>query len=526
MRKTRFGPQALVGVLLIFAAACGPRAAEERQTHQVLEEAHPVYPLSACPGRRDLSLSETSSSRRPHLFAERFANAWHAGERGEIQVVPDGLLYGDAHKSTLLRYWFQGSPLCGVYGRADHIGGRTLVHEPSLDWARMHGVVDSWPRRERAVEAFLNRLDSDTSTSVTASEACWWPDGNRLLPAWELELEAGGNPWRGYVGLDRGIWVVFRAGQRAFDAFDQAEIGETESSRLDPLDLLDGSGYLQGAHFRVVVPSSYEPAYSPDLTFAFGPDDPRFAQRTAFFHAEQMLAWLMRADHNYRFEDDCAPITIELHTQFAGGDVNNARYIPAGQTKDGKPAIRIGDGDGLLLQNLALDFDVIAHEIGHHVVYRAIKDTTDFESIVIHEAIADYFNFSMTGDACLGETICPLGSTACEVAQRCLRSGETQLAMDQTDLAQDPHRRSQVLSGMLWDLRKNLGDHIATPLVFKAIEFLLPRSRYRDFIVSLLLADAERHAGEHACMIYEFALARGLGRQLLDLDCRSFLSVE
>jgi hypothetical protein len=79
-----------------------------------------------------------------------------------------------------------------------------------------------------------------------------------------------------------------------------------------------------------------------------------------------------------------------------------------------------------------------------------------------------------------------------------------------------------VLSGLLWSLRARLGDELTTPLVFKAIEFLLPRSSYRDFVVALLLADAERNAGQNACSIRAAAVERGLEERIADLACESY----
>jgi hypothetical protein len=513
---------------LVFAAsACGgndEHAAGRARPRPVLP---PAYPLSPCTPF-GLSLTDGPMARLSAPLLAAVDEVVAAVPRGSIELRPLAAPSMGAGTAAVLRYVHDGLPLCGIYGRADQIDGRPFVHEPALRWdlLRPGGDGGSWPAREAAADRLAQSFDVHRAGAIAKAEACWWPDGELLRPAWELELEAGGERVRGFVGGGLEGLTVFRAAPVGFDAKGSIRLAKGEGG-VGLADVMldgsfDGSGYLRGPHFRTIVPKSIEPAFSPDLTFAFEPQDPRFAQATAFAHAERMLQWLTLPEHSYEFDLGCAPISLEIHAVFGRGDVNNARYVPAVETDDGKPAIRIGDGDGRALMNLALDFDVISHELGHHVVYRAVKDTDDYESVVIHEALADYLNFAMTGDACLGESICPIGSDWCEVASRCLRTGDNLLNLAQPDLPRDTHRRSQVLSGLLWSLRARLGDELTTPLVFKAIEFLLPRSSYRDFVVALLLADAERNAGQNACGIHAAAVERGLGARIADLACESY----
>ena len=76
------------------------------------------------------------------------------------------------------------------------------------------------------------------------------------------------------------------------------------------------------------------------------------------------------------------------------------------------PSIKIDDGDGLVLQNLITDGDVVSHELGHHIIFKTLTSTIG-ESLVLQEGLADAFAFFRTSNACLGESICPKNSSAC-----------------------------------------------------------------------------------------------------------------
>ena len=73
------------------------------------------------------------------------------------------------------------------------------------------------------------------------------------------------------------------------------------------------------------------------------------------------------------------------------------------------------------------------------------------------------------------------------------------------------HLKSQLVSGMLWDMRKSgkIPAEDLTSLVHKAVDFLQPRSDLDDLVIALTTADKEAYAGKYGPSILEVAAARG-----------------
>ena len=93
------------------------------------------------------------------------------------------------------------------------------------------------------------------------------------------------------------------------------------------------------------------------------------------------------------------------------------------------------------------------------------------ESLVLHEGLSDFFTFARTGNACLGESICPATSDFCYVPNQCLRTGDNDLALGDAISSPEPHMKSQFISG-LWDLIKKdkAPANVWAALVLKAVK--------------------------------------------------------
>ena len=85
-----------------------------------------------------------------------------------------------------------------------------------------------------------------------------------------------------------------------------------------------------------------------------------------------------------------ASIILDIHAR-PGGSKNNALYVPK-ETETDAAKIMIGNGDGNILKNLPQDREVISHELGHHIIYHHITQTSG-ESLILHEGLADFFTF-------------------------------------------------------------------------------------------------------------------------------------
>lgn len=429
--------------------------------------------------------------------------------------------------SQLFQYEVEGIPICRMFARDTHMeaSGMNVTQGMDLENRTLH--IDRskvWPSTAE-VEMFLSSQGLlQAGARFLETKKCWWLEEDKgLTPSLDLSFKSG-NIGRRVIASNM---TVFAQGPLGFDATGTAQIlteGEAPKVTNISLNNLDDSGQLSNKDFRTIVPRGIAAAKSAEHQFVYETNDVRFPEVAAFANAQTTLDWFRGLAGKPMVDETCFPIDIYLHTVFGSGSVNNATYLPVVTTDTGRPEILIGDGDGIDLKNLATDPDVISHEFGHHVIFHGIRDLTDYESVVIHEAMADFFTFARTGNTCLGESICPKHSSICYVENRCLRTADNTLKLTDDDLPYEAHERSQFLSGLLWDIGQeiSLDRQEWSATVMASIGYLLPRSTYEDLIKALLLADHDRHNGAEACVIIEQAKKRGLTDRLAGVNCADF----
>jgi hypothetical protein len=433
------------------------------------------------------------------------------------------LAAGKGIETVDLRFAVDGIPLCQYQIKShETIDGKMAIFGkmPKVDVSAQYDLAN-WP-----AESLVRNIVADTlaqngiagSLTKKSAEACLWSDNGQLYPVWVWEVE-----------VDRLNYTVVADDLRSFK-FQPKHFHATGKARIYPHNVLDPelqefplramkeTGYLENAYFVTEVDSPFSYATNASLDFsAFGPDSEGFEEVSLFTNANRALEWLETMGYK---NFGTTPIRIQVHAEFQG-DTNNALYQP-GATYD---TIYVGDGDGTVLQNLATDADVVGHELGHHVVYHTVTEIAG-ESLVLHEGLADYFNFARTGNACLGESICPdtsFGNKICYVPQKCLRTGDNALKYGGADLPREAHQKSQFISGMLWDLYAKDGFALEdiTHMVLRAIDLLVEDSGYQHFVVGMMLADHVLFQGGKCTTIYNRAIERGLSPFLTDITCDS-----
>lgn len=376
-----------------------------------------------------------------------------------------------------------------------------------------------------------------TDYTVESKDRCILSAG--LKPVWKMTIAVNG---LNYEMIADGN-EVYRFDPKHFHTTGSATVYQTNKIEGAPeaisLRDMDASGFLANPYFQVCLPTSaskvvckptegsalYSFAQEPSWNYVYDPvgDPNKFTQASIFAHTNVALEWLQ--SHGYK-NFGTIPIKLLAHAKISG-DVNNALYQPAASAGS-SPMILVGDGDNNILQNLGTDADVVSHELGHHVVYNTVTDIRG-ESLVIHEALADFFTFARTGNACLGESICPdtpIGLQVCSVPKQCLRSAENDYAFGDADLPEQAHLRGQFISGLLWDLHAKdaIPQDDVTNLVLKAIDLLVSNSGYKHLIVGMLLVDHAEYSDKYCPIILARAKVRGLGGQLADVSCESIVS--
>lgn len=275
-------------------------------------------------------------------------------------------------------------------------------------------------------------------------------------------------------------------------------------------------------------PTVNAPPFSSTQDFSYAEDDNKFYATTAFYNASSHVSWLL--DNGIIPNWPGPQIQIVLNETNSNNDganngVNNtAVFLPNGNTLEDPPQIELGNGDGKLLQKLWSEPGAIQHETGHHLIYTRLTDIGNKISVVIHEALADAQVLLQNQSPCLCPTVCTTSSSVC-FSQKCLRSAANNFTMAATSCTSDGllsppqclptevHQRSQVISGMLWDIAQTIGPgndgyRITLKLVIRAITYLSASSEYSSLLEALIKAD-EDLGGKYRTIILNEMCARG-----------------
>jgi len=430
-------------------------------------------------------------------------------------------------ESRVYGFWARGLPLCRFEIRAQVLPGDEVSIVGAMPEIDSLDVVsaDGWPNEEGALASVLAYIDLATGRkhdpNVEARvqvNRCYHVVDHGLRPAYEFMVLHRGMPWTA-IADDANVWNAYR---QYFDATATVRVYDRNplSTPLKDFEVdVDGSGLLANDSFRMTVPTGIQRAESTTGRFNFAPNDPRFIEASAFAHINRQLAYFESIGYSWIGPK---PLVVVANT-IPDGEENNAFYRPAAATGS-FPRIELGNGDGKTLRNLGLDSDVVSHELGHHIVYRSITSIEN-ESLVLHEGLSDFFTFASTNDGCLGESICPAGSTACARVGKCLRTAENSLKYkDSTYRDLGPHNRGMLVSGFLWDLR---ADKIPVTelaqLVNKSLDFMKASSSIRDFLIALLTADRALTSGKHGTEIIAAANARGMESLTKDINLNTEL---
>lgn len=296
-------------------------------------------------------------------------------------------------------------------------------------------------------------------------------------------------------------------------------INKVISGLPEPVDLenLVGNGLLHGKYLRVHSAGAHKDlivkAKDGKKDFRFSTSDPRFDNVSVYYYGNRTLAWFDKTWEIPLYE----VITYHVHDEEEPGvPMNNAYYDPLDKS------VHIGQGDGEILQHLARDFDVVAHETAHHVIYTyGGVHSLRGESGAIHEGTADYVAFALTGDPNLAESVPVVGEY--------LRTADNELTYPPQPRS-DVHTQGNIWSGTLWQLR-NAVEPDQRPaideIVLRGLAFLNPEAVFLDYANGLLLADEAYADGKYRCTIANILSARGFHFTTENVslsDCNSIIN--
>ncbi len=434
-----------------------------------------------------------------------------------------------------LVFSYNSIPICESNGRLHISPDRVDYTGLPFRHPRAGGKIDDnslktfsnpWPDDSKVVEAIRRqlRLTEGDQVHVTSVSQCAALDETRIVPLLDLRVDVNGTPFdilANETTIRKMSRAVFFANGRASFLKDNPRSGRLQE--LDLTDLADDVPTLNGSRFFTSRKDDTPRIERQSRDYILTDSDPSFEEVNVYANAERVASWLQRPEKNYTM--DCLPVTLELVPSLessTGPTTDNARYYPPKKGDGPGPLIRIAPG-GKDLQLLRRDYDVLAHELGHHVLSRYLGGSI-FQSVAIQEGVADFLVYAQTGDPCLAESICPLDSkSGCSVAGACLRTGKNSKIFDEFDQS-TPYEPAEVLSSVLWNVgsRKDVGLEKLAKVILQSIPYLKKDSRFSDFFLALYKADLQMHGGTTACLIEEEAKARGFGGVLADLKCTDF----
>ena len=431
----------------------------------------------------------------------------------QIQTVHSdemSLVTGSSIKS--FKFQVANTPICNAQVKAHHQGnGQAFLigNTPQINASEAY-ISKEWPNKSNSVDTFSTALTEEGvkgSFQIISASKCYFVRNGGLENVWKIRGSFAGLPYVGFADE----YEMYSFEKAYFNVEGTAQLYKSSPSNgqvLESTPIFDliGDGTLN-TEFLTSAPKGYSRVKSDTHTFSYVSSSPQYDEVASFVYAQQHQKYFENIGFTWYGPK---PMVIKVHEK-PNGESNNALFMPAEGRSVPFPTIFIGDGDGEVLDNLPKDADVVSHEFGHHVVYKNLKSTRG-ESLILHEGLADFFVFSKSGDACLGESICPVGTPICWVDQ-CLRTAENELIYgDNFYKHSAPHQKGQLISGFLWDM--NLAGTVPLAqlerVVLRAVDLLVEDSGIEHFMLALFNADAELYNGANRDAMLVAANNRGL----------------
>lgn len=241
-------------------------------------------------------------------------------------------------------------------------------------------------------------------------------------------------------------------------------LGPINSSiREVPLKDLKGKILLENHRLKISTRSS-QLARSESGQFIFDVTDERFKQVQVYFDISESMDWFSRTfGFNWTSK-------LLVETSIGHPEKTSAAFYYNSK-------ISLGDGDGEVFKDMALDPSITKHESAHAVIDQVSGLVNEGESGSLNEAFADYFTATQRNQPAMGEA-------------SYLKSSEGKRNIQNQKKLQEKnggtYHDSLIVSGLLWEFRQILGAHRADQLAWRTLQRLGPYSKFSDFNTEIL----------------------------------------
>ena len=208
------------------------------------------------------------------------------------------------------------------------------------------------------------------------------------------------------------------------------------------------------------------------------PDD-AFAELMGYFHVNGMHDYFADT-HGYEHVDRSLYTLMNFQVNLMGAGwmaIDNAAYLPEGSLEEMGISLSYEEDLIVMGQGTDIDFGYDGHEYTHFAIgpdrflgYRFDEYGVDSAPISLHEALADFFPSSISGDPVLGKY--SLGSHARNL---------THFRMCPDDYMGESHHDGQIASSALWEIRSLIGSRITDIIAFSAMFQSGPQTGFQQF---------------------------------------------
>jgi hypothetical protein len=374
---------------------------------------------------------------------------------------------------------------------------------------------------ERKLQQYLKIKDNILTTT---SEPCIYKEKKALYYSLSSKVIINKKPYKAIISnkkihsLQPLFFHVRDITTQAYST-DEREIKKT--LKRYTLKNISSSGTLCSKKFRVELSpynNSGQIAFETSGEFIYNPETQllKFEQASMFTHAEIQAEWITNLEFFNKWNPE--QIILELYEwDDDDGLSNDAAYYPSEGGEKAK--IILARGNGISLHNIRTDGEAVQHEVNHHIIYDYITYIGG-ESLILHEGLADAFVMLRNKNSCLGEFLCPKKGICS--SNKCLRSADNNMNLNDADFPYEPHVASQAVSGFIWDIADSTKESSyleVANLTYKALSLLSNAGGYEELIVNLLLADKNIYAGKYCNKIEATAKKRGFDKYIKDNEC-------
>lgn len=250
-----------------------------------------------------------------------------------------------------------------------------------------------------------------------------------------------------------------------------------------PLKHLSGQQELASSPLKVRTKSN-APAVAEHGQFVFDSSDDRLKQVQVYYDIIESMEWF-KQKFQFNLEQ---PLLVEMSMGFP--DKTNAAFYY-------RSKINLGDGDGNTYKDMPLDPSITRHESVHAVIDQIAGLVNENESASLNEALADYFTAAQRNNSKMGEISYKKGD-----AKRNLSN-----SMKFSEKNGATYHDSLILSGMLWQIRSDVGAETTDQLVWETVKRLHPLSDFADFRLEFL-SELKKLSSEHQSQIQSILFQR------------------